>query len=93
LLGEERKEMPQIAERLTVLLRTGEVLLQRLSHTKLVLNDTNSKPLFLNDNNTIKVLTNVVKKFPELSGIDVSAHTLQFVFVRYLTKFMTATKL
>ena len=61
--------MPKIAEKLTILGKTGDALLLRLVHTKQVLNDANLKPAFLADNNNIKILANVIKKFPEITDV------------------------
>ena len=73
--------MPKIAEKLTILVKTGNALLQRLSHTKLILNDPkDAKPAFFNDSNCIKILANATKKFPEITDVSFNCKSLCIIY-------------
>ena len=72
--------MSKVAEKLTILLETGQGFLVRLYNTRVKYSPENSsRPSFLGDPAFAKVIANFVKRFPEIPS-DLDKVGLPFLF-------------
>ena len=75
--------MPKIPEKLSILLGVGDTLLARLHKIKVSCSDSQRKPSFLTDPQSVRLINNCTKKFQ--NGPDVCIFiTFKRIFHLYL---------